>query len=118
MATSPLEQEFRRLFGALAERTPALRFEWRDKSSLVSGPRLDLVCAGGTPAEVFASVFESSVAIGDLFGHTDVEAFGRDLSDGELADQAFRLLEQKLEQHGLVKPSVTPGKSFERTRDR
>jgi hypothetical protein len=118
MSTSPLEQEFRRLFGALAERISALRFEWRDKSSLMSGPRLDLVCAVGTPAEVFASIFESSVAVGDLSGHTDVEDFGRDLSDSELADEAFRLLEQKLEQHGLVKPSVTPNKSFGRTRGR
>lgn len=118
MPTSPLEQEFRRLFGALAERTPALRFEWRDKSNLVSGSRLDLVCAADTPAEVFASILGASIAVGDLSDHADVEDFGRDLSDDELADEAFRLLEQKLESHGLIKPSVTPSKSFERTRGR
>ena len=117
MSASTLEKEFRRLFGAVAVRNPALVHEWRDKSSSTWGRRLDLVCAAGTPSEVYATVFESSVAVGDATGHTDVEDFGRGLSDGEIAQEATSLLEAKLEEHGLITAVGRPNKSLERTRE-
>jgi len=117
MPTSTLGREFRRLFGAVAARHTALVHEWQDKSCLTWGPRLDLVCAAGTSSEVYATIYEYSVAVGDAAGHTDVEDFGRGLSDGQIAQEAISLLEAKLDQHGLITAVPRPSKSLERTRE-
>ncbi|WP_395683497.1 hypothetical protein [Dokdonella sp.] len=118
MATSSLENAFRDLFEALARANPQLTYEWRNKSTPTWGSRLDLVCAVGTPVEVFASVFESSVAVGDLAGHTDVEDFGRGFSDAQIAEEAVRVLADKLEQRDLIATRMTLDKSLDRTRVR
>ena len=115
MAMSSLEKAFRTLFDALASSNPQLTHEWRNKSTPVSGRRLDLVCVVGTPAEVFASVFESTVAVGDLSGHTDVEDFGRGFSDAQIAEEAVRLLADKLEKQGLIAMRKTTNDSLEGT---
>jgi len=91
--------EFQRLTKAFLAAHPEVRHEWRDVHHW-HGNRIDLVCGVGLPTEVFASI-GGQLVVGLTKGeHRDFEDFGRDISDEELAREAFAHLVDLLRQHG------------------
>lgn len=77
--------------------------EWRLIPSRAWGDRIDLVCAVGTPAEVFATLRPHQIVVGRTHGHhEDFENFGRGLSDAEIAREAFECFVEELEDRDNV----------------
>jgi hypothetical protein len=84
----------------MLSRHPAIPHEWRRVKSRWTGDRLDLVCNPGAPNEVFATISEVRITVGDRDGHRDFEDFGRGLSESSLAQEAFEYLLALLRSHG------------------
>ena len=87
---------------------PALPHEWRTIPSVMSGDRIDLVCAPGSDIEVWATLRPGSIAVGSGTGHMDFERFGRKLSDEELAMQALDHFKSLLVKRQLI-PAIRQG---------
>ena len=81
-------------------RNPAIKHEWRPMASRWSGDRLDLVCNPKTANEVWATIRDGQIAVGDRERHEDFEQFGRRLSESALAAEAFKYLVTLLRAHG------------------
>ena len=84
--------EFERIAREYLAQHPRILHEWREIQDS-SGGRTDLVCWPGTSQEVFASLAQSQITVGSNNTAEDFEAFGRSLSDEELAREAWALLE-------------------------
>ena len=78
---------------------PDIPHTWREIKD-ASGGRTDLVLWPGTSLEVFASLTESQITVGDGNTAEDFESFGRSLSDKELACEAWASLESQIRKHG------------------
>lgn len=87
---------------SLLSRYPAIRHEWRPVGSRLWGDRLDLVCNGGSPGEVWATLRGDSIAVGDGSDHSDFEAFGRSVSHSVVAQEAFDHFVSLLQSHSLM----------------
>lgn len=81
-------------------RHPEIPCEWRRVNSRLARDRLDLVCNAGAPNEVFATISEVQITVGDRDGHRDFEDFGRGLSESSLAQEAYEYLLALLRKHG------------------
>jgi hypothetical protein len=102
MKTNP-DAAFQSLAKAFFADHPDISHEWRTVKNRLSGDRIDLVCAPGTPNEVYASLAGSGqIAIGDRTDHTDFADFGRGMSDEEIARNAFNDLVDLLRRHGQL----------------
>ena len=62
--------------------------KWREIHD-VSGGRTDLVCWPDTSEELFASLTEYQITVGNSGSTEDFEKFGRKISDEELAGEAW-----------------------------
>ena len=79
---------------------PEIPHEWRTVKSWLAPDRLDLICAAGAPNEVFASLLDYQIVVGDQADHTDFEAFGRDVTADHIGREAFDHFVALLVQHG------------------
>jgi hypothetical protein len=95
-------QEFEQLANDYLSQHPNVPHEWRRIEDRWSGNRSDLVCAPGTNNEVFATLRESSIAVGAGGDHVDFETFGRDISQKELATEALQYFMAVLRKQQLV----------------
>jgi len=98
--TARPENEFESLARDMLSRNPDIGHEWRPQTSRLSGDRLDLVCSPGTDDEVWASLRQGQIAVGDNRSHTDFEEFGRGLSALDIAKEALEHFRGLLQQHG------------------
>jgi hypothetical protein len=98
--TEKAEAIFESLARDLLARNPAIKHEWRPIDSRWSGDRLDLVCNPQSANEVWATIRDGQIAVGDRDRHEDFEQFGRRLSESALADEAFKYLVNLLREHG------------------
>jgi hypothetical protein len=83
---------------------PAIAHEWRKVPSAVAGDRTDLICGGKTPREVWVSLRDNSIAVGAGGRHTDFESFGRKISEGQIANEAFAEFVKLLRDNGYLGP--------------
>lgn len=98
--TERAEAAFESLAREMLARNPAIKHEWRPIKSRWSGNRLDLVCNPESLNEVWATIGEAQIAVGDCDGHQDFDDFGRGLPESALAHEAFNYLVSLLRSHG------------------
>jgi hypothetical protein len=98
--TDKAEAIFESLARDMLARNPAIKHEWRPIDSRSSGDRLDLVCNPKTANEVWATIRDGQIALGNRVSHEDFEQFGRRLSESALAEEAFNYLVTLLRAHG------------------
>ena len=89
MASSRSDHGFARLARDFLAQHPEIAASWREVPSRLHGPRTDLVCAAGTPAEVWATLRPDTIAVGTGEAHEDFEPFGESLTPEQLAERAF-----------------------------
>ena len=94
------EKLFESLAREMLAQHPAIKHEWRPIKSRWRGDRLDLACNPDSVNEVWATIREAQIAVGDRDSHQDFEDFGRRLSESALAHEAFRYLVALLREHG------------------
>ena len=97
--TEKAESIFESLARDMLARNPAIKHEWRPIDSRSSGDRLDLVCNPKTANEVWATIRDGQIAVGDRESHHDFE-LGRRLSESAVAEEAFGYLVTLLRAHG------------------
>ena len=100
-------EEFEKLAREYLAKHPTINHVWRPVQDKWSGDRTDLVCDEGKPSEVFASLRETAIAVGDCQDHTDFEDFGHGLTSRELASEAMAHFIQLLGKHGVLSSSET-----------
>jgi hypothetical protein len=102
--TSQASSAFERLARDFLARHSSVRHEWRSIQDRLWGDRVDLVFPPASTTEpiVWASLSEVQIAVGAGSEHSDFEAFGRRMSDGEIAQEAFNHLITLLRKHGYV----------------
>ena len=98
--TEKAESIFESLARDMLARNPAIKHEWRPIDSRWSGDRLDLVCNPKSANEVWATIRDGQIAVGDRDSHQDFEQFGRRLSESAVAKEAFKYLVTLLRAHG------------------
>jgi hypothetical protein len=98
--TEEAEAIFESLARDMLARNPAIKHEWRPIDSRGSGDRLDLVCNPKTANEVWATIRNGQIAVGDHESHEDFEQFGRRLPESALAEEAVKYLISLLRVHG------------------
>ena len=98
--TDTAEKVFESLAREMLGRNPAIGHEWRAVKSRWWGDRLDLVCNPGTSYEVWATIREGKIAVGDRDDYDDFEDFGRGLSESALAHEAYECFVRLLREHG------------------
>jgi hypothetical protein len=101
--SDPTKSEFERFAREFLSAHASVVHEWRDVRDKW-GVRRDLVFpppAAGVP-EVFASLLDVQIAVGDESHHEDFEDFGRGLTDEEVARRAFEKLVDLLRGHGYL----------------
>jgi len=91
---------FELLARQMLARNPAIQCEWRSVHDKVWGHRVDLVCNAGSPDEVWASIRDYTIAVGDANRHVDFESFGPDLGDALVAAKALSHFAALLREHG------------------
>jgi hypothetical protein len=103
-----LEGAFENLARGFLSEHPEVRHEWRQVKSRWAGDRVDLVCGGGAPNEVFASLTDGQIAVGLTSGvHQDFEDFGRGRPDEDVAREAFDYFVKLLRDHGYLERTST-----------
>jgi hypothetical protein len=100
-------QEFEKLAREYLTQHPRIDHVWRPIQDKWSGDRTDLVCDEGKESEVFASLRETAIAVGDKLDHTDYEDFGRGLTSHQLAAEAMAYFIELLGKHGVISNSET-----------
>jgi hypothetical protein len=99
-----LDLAFHQLAKGFLARHPEVPHEWRLIRDDRSGDRTDLICGRDTPDEVFASLLGTQIACGPTHGeHVDFETFGRDLTDEQVAEEAFDHFVHALRDRGHVR---------------
>lgn len=81
--------EFETLARKFFEEHPQIPHSWRHIRGRCGDSRTDVVCWPDTSYEVFATLRDYQIAVGTAGSHTDFEDFGRDLTDEQLAREAF-----------------------------
>ena len=99
LRTTDTHEEFESLARAYLEQHPEIPHAWR-KVHDASGGRMDLVCWPDTSKEVFASLTNYQITVGENGVDTDYEDFGRGLSERKLAQEAFDHFVKLLCTHG------------------
>jgi len=99
--TLDTNRHFEKLARAFLSQNPGIRHEWRQIRSIWDGGRTDLICAPGEDNEVFASLRSWQITVGAGHEDEDFEDWGRDLSDEEVAKEAFVYFLGLLERNGL-----------------
>ena len=66
----------------------------------VGRPDRSRLPAGGAGAEIWASAYDSQIAVGSGEHHTDFEHWGRGWTDREVAQEALDYIVSLLVQHG------------------
>ena len=99
LQTTSTHEEFERIAREYLSRHPGIPHAWREIQD-ASGGRTDLVCWPGTSLEVFSSLTEYQITVGSSNSEEDFEAFGCNLSDEELAREAWALLESLISKRG------------------
>ena len=99
--SSRVDREFERLANEFFGRHPEIAHEWRLTRSRLSG-FTSLLCGIDQPNEVFASLDRGGqIAVGVTNGdHQDFEDWGRDVSDEQVAREAFDHFVALLRAHG------------------
>ena len=95
-------REFEALARQFLAGHPEIRHEWRPVKSVVSGGRTDLICEPGSAREVFASLTADQITVGSGAVAIDFEAFGRRISNEQLASEAFSHFLSLLEERGIT----------------
>ena len=96
-----LDRAFERLAKEFLAQHPEIQHEWRTVKSRWSSDRTDLVCAVGTPNEVFATLHGHQIAVGPTKGHhDDYEDFGRGHPNEAIAREAFERFVEVLREYG------------------
>lgn len=98
--TEKAELLFESLVRDMLARNPTIKHEWRPVNSPWSRDRLDLVCDPGTENEVWATIRDGQIAVGNRQTHDDFEQFGRQLAESAIAEEAFENLVARLRAHG------------------
>lgn len=88
ITTVSTHKSFEAMARAYLARNAGVPHTWREIRD-ASGGRTDLVCWPGTSGEVFASLTDYQITVGSSDSVEDFEKFGRDLSDEELASEAW-----------------------------
>ena len=101
MKTSP-DDVFESLANAFLLQHPEIAHEWRKVKGRWWADGIDLVCAPGTPNEVFASLKGGQIVVGDRVDRDDFEDFGRSVSAEEVAQEAFNDFIELLRRHGYL----------------
>jgi hypothetical protein len=96
------EDLFESLAREMLANNPAIKHEWRPIKSRWAGDRLDLVCNPDSPNEVWATIREAQIAVGDRNDHCDFEDFGRRIGEEALAGEAFEYLLNLLRSNGTT----------------
>ena len=99
LQTISTHEEFERIAREYLAQHPDIPHRWREIRD-ASGGRTDLVLWPETSLEVFASLTESQITVGDGNTAQDFESYGRGLSDKELASEGWRLLESLIRTRG------------------
>ncbi len=100
-------REFEALARDYLQRNPGIGHEWRRVDDSLYGGRTDLIVALDSEAEVFATLRDDAIAIGDKDGHVDFEDFGRGLTRQKLATMALAELIKLLARKGHVSGTGT-----------
>jgi hypothetical protein len=95
-----VDREFEKLVTPFLEANPSVSCQWRTVQSWLAGDRRDLVCAEGTPREVFVTVRPGEAVVGTRDFHEDYQDFGTGQSDVEIAGQAFARFVELLRENG------------------
>jgi hypothetical protein len=104
LSETVVDQEFERLVRSFLADHPEIAHEWRDIKELF-GSRRDVICGVGTASEVFASLNRGgqiAVGITRTGNHDDFEDFGRKISDGAIAREAFECFVSCLREAGQL----------------
>ncbi len=101
MKTVDTHNEFEVMAREFLAEQPTIRHEW-EKISGIRDSRTDLICEPGTNKEVFATLRNWQIAIGTKTEHTDFEDFGRDLTEKEVAVEAFARFVTILKMNGVL----------------
>ena len=91
--TSSTHQYFVKIARDYFSLHPEISHDWREIRDIAGG-RTDLVCWPDTPHEVFASLTEHQITIGNNNTDQDFESFGRNVSDIDLANEAWKYFEE------------------------
>lgn len=81
--------EFERLAREFFAEHPDLSPEWHPIHDLMSGDRLDLVCAAPSAGDVFATIRRDTIAVGIGESHDDFGGLGETGSEADVARRAF-----------------------------
>ena len=101
LRTLDTHRQFEALARSFLAKHPAIRHEWRHVRN-ASGGRTDLICEPGSANEVFASLTSWQITVGARGSDTDFEDFGRNLSDEQIAQEAFGQFFKLLSERGIV----------------
>jgi hypothetical protein len=103
LQTLDTHREFEAIAKAYLAEHSGIHHEWRPIRDAWSGGRTDLICEPGSANEVWASLRNGQIAVGATgIEHTDFEDFGRDLTDRDLAAEAFGHFVRLLKLKGIV----------------
>ena len=108
MNPTPTDSSFEQLARAFLGAHPDVQCEWR-RVKKVLWSHTDLICGADTPNEVFASFNRGGqIAVGATVtgDHEDFENFGRDLSDDEVAREAFDRFVELMRKYGHLNESA------------
>jgi hypothetical protein len=95
-----VDREFEKLVMPFLEANPSVSHQWRSVHGWLSGDRRDLVCAEGTPREVFVTLRPGDAVVGTREFHDDYQDFGSGQSDAEIASEAFARFVELLRENG------------------
>jgi hypothetical protein len=101
LRTLDTHRQFEALARSFLAEHPTIRHEWRHVRNAWGG-RTDLICEPGTANEVFASLTSGQITVGARGSDTDFEDFGRNLSDDQIAREAFGQFLKLLSESGIV----------------
>lgn len=76
--------------------------EWKKVSSGWWGGRTDLVCTAREPSGVYATLSRNQITIGTINQDRDFESFGRQMTEGQVAKEAFDYFVALLHQSGIA----------------
>jgi hypothetical protein len=95
-----VDEEFQRLVEPFLAAHPGVTCEWRSVRGLLDDSRRDLICAEGTPYEVFATIRPDGATVGTRESHDDFQDFGRRDGAADVARNAFNLFVELLRTNG------------------